>query len=215
MQELLRSWMLILGFMLFAVGCVLVRSDDFTYRDKGPIAASNIRLDGYYYMVNRDTSNTFRGVTILPIILWRDRTAFHSSLGYGKTIKSKKTGNTIWGSLKEAKIKFEKIISKELYRKKGGDGLHDWGKFRVRGDSISIQVMSLSPVFSYVISQAVSEEYNGVILNDTTFVLGERIVHSGPFEGVYKLNEKYHFSPLEEGEKPPSDNWTQTHSELQ
>lgn len=136
-------------------------------------------------------------------------------VGQGKNIQTEKLPLQ-FGTLREAREIFENKLDSMV---KGDEkmGKYNWGTFRVRKDSISIQVMRPVPGFLFIVP-IVPVEYNGIILNDTTFVLKKRISRgnpAGPFEGTRRLNQMYHFCPLGEGEKPPSDNWTQTHPELQ
>lgn len=118
----------------------------------------------------------------------------------------------MYGTLEEARHEFESNIDSIVTGDKSRY-LH-WGRFRVRGDSISMQVMWFDGNVFQKKYRAI--ELSGVILDDTTFVLNRRENFSGRHEGVHKIDDmKYHFCPLEEGEKPPSDNWTQSHPELQ
>jgi hypothetical protein len=170
----------------------------------------SLRLDGYYYEVG-DSSRITRGTEIYPMLLWRDGTAAYFTQGYGKVLENKKYGPIVQGSLSEARVVFEEKMDSLVTGEKNDPA--QWGKFRVNGDSISIQIMvwdgsSLQDVYRAI-------ELNGRILNDTTFVITEGESFTGAYKGRNKMNRKYYFYPLDEGEKPPSDNWTQTHPELQ
>jgi hypothetical protein len=200
------TWTTLLVLAAILMGCVIVRSDDFTYHDAQPVRDSPLRLDGYYYrIVERDTTREFfSGPRIYPVLLWKDGTAMVSSRGWSGRRS---------GTLKEARTRFESSADSVLSRRKRS--IFSWGRFRIKGDSISIQTMNYTSGLSYIIAQMVPAESNGVILNDTTFVLRETKIFSGIDEGTYKYETKYHFSPLDDGEKPPSENWTQTHPDLQ
>lgn len=191
-----------------------MRSDGFTYQNKGPNKAENLRLDGYYYNVVSDTSITFKGAKISPLILWRNGSAVSFIGSFGNLIRNDPP-IVKYGDLEEARRIFESKLEKGLSRTKGrGRGRSRWGKFRIIHDSISIKIMNVYPYWGYIF-QYIPVSYRGVISNDTTFILTERTVHRGPYEGVYGLDQTYHFCPLGKVEKPSSKNWTQTHSELQ
>ena len=202
-----------LALSLFVVGCAIIRSEGFKYRESRDVKGEGLRLDGYYYRT-RVPSFVNKGVSIHPLILWRDGTAVYSNQGYSKIL----SGNyepgepVIYGRLEEARHEFESNIDSIVTGDKSRY-LH-WGRFRVRGDSISMQVMWFDGNVFQKKYRAI--ELSGVILDDTTFVLNRRENFSGRHEGAHKIDDmKYHFCPLDEGEKPPSDNWTQSHPELQ
>jgi hypothetical protein len=200
---------------IFSLGCTLIRGENFADYDGGEIKRSLLRVDGYYYSVREKGYDFRNGTTILPILLWEDGTTARFFVEQGKNIQTEKLPLQ-FGTLREAREIFENKLDSMV---KGDEkmGKYNWGTFRVRKDSISIQVMRPVPGFLFIVP-IVPVEYNGIILNDTTFVLKKRISRgnpAGPFEGTRRLNQMYHFCPLGEGEKPPSDNWTQTHPELQ
>jgi len=159
-----------------------------------------LRLDGYYWYHRPSPSGGTHGTS--PLILWSDGTAALSDLVFDSDIQAE----------------HEDVIG--MLKNKTGEryspiGLR-WGGFRVCGDSISIQVMELS-------SKPRSWDpiaYNGHIRNDTTFVIAERIEPRTTFalgRKRVRLDPPwvFHFQPLAPGEKPTSDNWTQTHDALQ
>lgn len=199
-----------LMILVFTVGCVIVREEGFTYREPVKMEDSPIRLDGYYYEVG-DSSRITRGTAIYPLLLWEDGTAAYFTRGYAKTIKDNAPGPILQGSLAEARAVFEEKMDRLFTGKKSDPA--QWGRFRIQGDSISLQVMvwdgsSLHDVYRTL-------EMSGKILNDTTFVLRTGRTFTGAYSGAGSINRRYHFCPLEEKGKPPSDNWTQTHPELQ
>ena len=202
-----------LALSLLVVGCTIIRSEGFTYQESVPVEVDYLRLYGYYYRVET-SSPPDKGKHIYPLSLWKDETAVYSNRGYSKIL----SGNyepgepVIYGRLEEARHEFESNIDSIVTGDKSRY-LH-WGRFRVRGDSISMQAMWFDGNVFQKKYRAI--ELSGVILDDTTFVLNRRENFSGRHEGAHRIDDmKYHFCPLEEGEKPPSDNWTQSHPELQ
>ena len=159
-----------------------------------------LRLDGYYWYYRHWPSGGRQGTG--PMILWRDGTAALSDLVFGLNIQAER----------------EDVI--EMLKKKTGERYSpirlQWGGFRVRGDSISIQILELNgPVRSWD-----PFDYSGPILNDTTFVIDRVTRPRQPFAFSRKQEAidppwVFRFQPLAPGEKPTSDNWTQTHDALQ
>jgi hypothetical protein len=205
--------LLVLATLTFSA-CVIA-SRHFTYRESVEISEESLRLDGYYFQKDTrkkgDPDSSFpgyTGTTIRPVVLWRDGTAAFTSAWRGKILSSEKYEATRYGTLREAQKKFESKIDSLISGKKKTSG---WGAFRVRDDSISIQVMMEGgggrPFQFFPV------EHNGVILNDTTFVLTEFVYHVSPYEGTHSQSDTFHFKKFED--KPNSSNWTQSHSKLQ
>jgi len=159
-----------------------------------------LRLDGYYWYYRPAPSGDTLGISTL--ILWSDGTAARSDLVGGLEIQAE----------------HEDVIG--MLKNKTGEryspiGLR-WGGFRVFGDSISIQIFELNgPVRSWD-----PFDYAGPIVNDTTFVIDRVTRPRQPFAFSRKQEAidppwVFRFQPLAPSEKPTSDNWTQTHDDLQ
>jgi len=195
--------------LLIVGGCVIVRSEGYTYQGSIEVKESSLRLDGYYYEPD-SSSRISKGFAIYPFLLWENGIAAFFTEGYGKTLEEKRF-ETVYGSISEARTVFELRMDSLVTGHRTDPA--QWGQFRVNGDSISIQVMVWDGSALHDVYRAI--ELRGEILNDTTFVLTQTENFTGAYEGKHKMSRKYHFCPLDEGEKPSSDNWTQTHPELQ
>jgi hypothetical protein len=211
-----RPFALLLGTLgLLCAGCG-INAGAFTFRDDVTIDENKLRLDGYYYSVDVDPSPpVFTGTTIDPILLWSDGTAaFFGGTGEIVEGRMEEVGPVRFGTLEQAHAEFISTLAaldipaeekpNWFYSREQGGGQPDWGAFRIRGDTISIQVFR--PVESRLGGHDVMN-YDGVILNDTSFVI---TTPSYPKSGWQKTFRLY---PLEE--KPSSMNWTQTHPRLQ
>ena len=208
-----------IGLPLLALtlaGCVTVAdTQHFTYRGPAQIPGGTLRLDGYYFQeetrVEGEYGTAFPGHTgtlIRSLVLWEDGTAAYMGVWQGKALPSGEFETRRYGTLREALEEFEGEADSLLSGERGTRA--DWGAFRLRGDSISIQVVAwvasaLPRLYSTV-------EYNGVVLNDTTFVLTERIGYAGWYRGTRAHADTLRFRPF--AGKPPSANWTRTHPAL-
>ena len=194
-------------------GCTTVLSRNYTLRDPEPVEGP-LRTDGLYYHPSVESD----GAEIEPAFLWRDGTASMLSSwsfgGYADDGRERREARTVERALATFVARIEQ-------RGLNGDrgGTTGWGAFRIRGDSITIQVMDDysfdgGPTYS-------TTKYRGVIVSDTTFTLTSVsyfvpktfFVPYGTRKNTTSLSETYHFHPLDE--MPSSENWTQTHPELQ
>ncbi|WP_179862078.1 hypothetical protein [Longibacter salinarum] len=165
------------------------------------IETTALRLDGYYW---RPVDYPDSSRSAVPLLLWEDGTAALSYARYGRSH---------WFRLPHSQI--VNALRGKTGERRSPINLQ-WGGFRVFGDSISIQVMErlgYKGIWD-------AYEYNGRIRDDTTFAITERIRPRQPLADgqVTELVDPpwvFHFQPLAPGEKPMSDNWTQTHEDLQ
>lgn len=212
MNRRVPTWAALFLLAAISVGCVIVRSEGFTFRDADPIENSPLRLDGYYYRIS-DSSRITRGVSIYPLLLWKDGTAVYSNLAQAKHLQDEyKPGEPFkYGTLTQAKAVLERKMDSLLTRSMGY--FFHWGRFKTSKDSIFIQVMWFDG--NALEKKYRTLEFRGVVPNDTTLILKERTYFNGRHEGSHSIDMKYHFGEFDEAEKPPSANWTQTHPELQ
>jgi len=160
-----------------------------------------LRLDGYYW---RPVDYPDSSRSAVPLLLWEDGTAalFHARSGRSHPFRLPHT-------------EIVNALSGKTGERRSPINLQ-WGGFRVFGDSISIQMMErlgYKGIWD-------AYEYNGTIRNDTTFVITERIrprqpLANGQVTEPLDPSWVFRFQPLAPGEKPTSDNWTQTHDDLQ
>ena len=160
-----------------------------------------LRLDGYYW---RPVDYPDSSRSAVPLLLWEDGTA---ALSYARSGRSH--------PFRLPHTEIVNALSGKTGERRSPINLQ-WGGFRVFGDSISIQVFELNgPVRSWD-----PFDYSGPILNDTTFVIDRVTRPRQPFAFSRKQEAidppwVFRFQPLAPGEKPTSDNWTQTHDDLQ
>lgn len=161
------------------------------------IDSTAFRMDGYYAVYL-----PYEREYVRPVLFWKDGTVrwTHHIHAYPED--------------DDGESAHEQIVD-ALARKTGArQAAVDWGGFRIYGDSIAIQVMGYFYMRMYD-----PFYYDGYILNDTTIVITSREEPASTF-GFPREREYFdppkilHFHPLEPGEKPSSDNWTQTHRKL-
>jgi len=173
------------------------------------VDTTKLRLDGYYWRYEY-YSDSRR--LVIPMILWKCGTAALSHGGYSTPSRDE---NSDYLLHEETQGRILRALSKKTGERRSPITLQ-WGGFRVWGDSISIQILELNgPVRSWD-----PFEYAGPIVNDTTFVIDRVTRPRQPFAFSRKQEAidppwVFHFQPLAPGEKPTSDNWTQTHDALQ
>lgn len=200
----MRPWAVVLVLSGVLLGCV--HNNHFTYREDVALDEAAVRLgEGYYY---RRYEYSIQGTTrqaIQPIILWKEGTA-----AFGHSWSDRGDSS----SIEDAHVAFERRAQTLEGTR---DDPVDWGAFRLSGDGrISIQVMRNfvsggPPTYGVV-------EYEGQVLNDSTFVLTRLIAHLPRAitfglllkKEVTPIQRTYHFRRFDIGgaEKPSPSNWT-------
>jgi len=209
-------------------GCfgLTVHSEHFTYREPVQVDEERLKVGGYYWndrnvgiqvyaVADGDGVQTYwtewaaqQDSMIQPIVLWENGTAAYFDGYSGGTYRS---GRMVDAGTYEAA---HELFQRHLGTVTGERAFQHpmWGAFRLRGDSISIQVMMAlhNPGGTF------SEEYGtalfeGVIESDTSFTITSISIPEVSIRD--SLDWKYRFRSLEE--KPPPSNWTQTNEELQ
>jgi hypothetical protein len=195
LRKSLNIYASIAALGLSLAGCSIVEGTLFPLPEAPAREGGPLRLNGYYYAVEENPEGT--GTLIRPILLWSDGTAAYFSAGVAQFAEGDDSDYAPpqYGTEQEAHAVFAERL-RDLDR--GPSGATDWGAFRVRGDSITVQAVvnfdRLTP--SSVV------EYKGIVLSDTSFALP-----TYPSGSTRPLEFRtYYFQPL--SDKPPSSNWT-------
>ncbi|MEM8559797.1 MAG: hypothetical protein AAGG50_18405 [Bacteroidota bacterium] len=219
---------LAVALSLGSVGCtgISVVDEPFTFRGFSDTGEA-LRLDGYYYEENDNRGTPYtHGTTIVSVLLWKDGTAAVSG-SMGQSVGDYPGfGPLYFGTLRQAKDEFERYLQGEDMLNKSGAGtfdqdrlnpmgILDWGAYRVEGDSLTLQILRHRPgswlglIFDVL-------EIRGRVLSDTSFVLEESQIFSGPYPREphrYRAPKVHYFESFED--MPSSGNWTHTYPDLQ
>lgn len=153
-----------------------ILADDELTLSKTPFTANQLRIDGYYYLIDVQSHNI-----TATYFFYKDGTVLH---GGGWPYENQFEG-------------LESNFGSESWQVKIKENKLKWGVFQAEGDEISFErwyPSSGGPTPAYIRS--------GEIQNDTTFIITKSIRSKTGEEK--KLNEVYHFREF--SPKPDSTN---------
>ncbi len=205
------SFKLIIILLSFLTSCYYTYNKE-QFRNFGKNDFCNnekLKINGYFYTMfegGRGKDIYFCDENaIRPMMFYGDGTIIVFSRFSSKSDTSIMNDNL--NSFEDINKYFQSYLENIVKTENNDFGTYnEWGKWGVNGDSLRILYYVAGsaavpfPLFDYWLL-----EYDGKILNDTTFVLEKFINHkTGRTE---ELNEIYHFQEFYP--KPDSTNWTQ------